>query len=120
MDSTTAIAFRKLGAHLGQLDENDVAEQRRRVLGDAHRRNVPFELKPLVLFGVFQQCLLQVRGGLAAFVLRHDEWERRDAGRQALAAHLGEDPCSGHCKRGRQITHRNRGIKTRTEATRSH
>src|SRR4029079_11163493 len=42
-DARRTIAFRERGAHLGQLDEYDVAEQVRRVSGDAYRRNVPFE-----------------------------------------------------------------------------
>jgi hypothetical protein len=42
-DDRRTIAFRERGAHLGQLDEYDAAEQVRRVSGDAYRRNVPFE-----------------------------------------------------------------------------
>src|SRR3989337_874782 len=57
---------------------------------------------------------------LATLVLRHDKWQRRDGDRQALAAQLGKDPCSGHCERGRQIAHRDRRIEARTEAARSH
>ena len=75
-DDRRAVAFRELGADLGQLDEDEIAEQLRRVRRDAHGRDVSFELKPLMLFGEFQQCILLISGGSAAFVFRHDERER--------------------------------------------
>src|SRR5262249_37398923 len=58
--------------------------------------------------------------GSPVFILRHDERERRDSDRNALAAQLGEDPSSRRCERCRQIARCYRGLKAGTEAARSH
>src|SRR4029077_5693725 len=61
----------------------------------------PSSLSHSCSFVYFSKCVLL--GYSAALVLRHNERKRRDGDRQAFAAHLGEDPCSGHRKRGGQV-----------------
>ena len=114
--ATAAVTLRELGSDIRQLHKDDIAELLRRMLCDADDGNVSIELKPFVLLGIFQQRLLQVSGGLAAFVLWHNEWERRYGDRQALAAQLGEDCCAGHRMRGWKIAHCDRGVEARAEA----
>src|SRR5262245_60713311 len=55
-----------------------------------------------------------------AFVAVRHERQITDARRNALAAHLAEKPLTGRCKIAVDVTHRDRRLRGRSEATGCH